>query len=107
MPPSPPPLTLTCGCTIYLDGLSTSTLAADTCVKLEGRNRVCRPMQSLQCNSDHTRCYNPDDSVSTCGDTPGIWMRRKCAKKLSKGKCNKRKVRLNCPGTCGYCRTYG
>jgi hypothetical protein len=34
-------------------------------------------------------------------DTPGKWANRKCAKKVRKGKCHKKKVRKNCNRSCG------
>ena len=36
-----------------------------------------------------------------CADEPGRWATRKCARKASKGKCHKRRVRSACCATCG------
>ena len=93
--------------------------AQDMCVKIEGvsataSRRVCRPVNSgaQPCPGGMTRCFTPSvnggfitptGQASRCTDTPGRWATRKCAKKLSKGKCSKRKVRTNCAGTCGHC----
>lgn len=73
------------------------------------------------CASDYYYCQTTDFGVGsipppptpppprvppgTCMDsTTGKWARpRKCANKLRKNKCNKRRVRNNCQRTCGYC----
>jgi len=111
-PPSPPPsAALYCGCSVWLDGLSTSSVASDVCLKVEaGRGTVCRPINGDRCASDHRRCLTPTATASIpstfnnpCVDQPGRWADRKCARKFSKGKCHKRRVRRYCPVTCNDC----
>ena len=56
-------------------------------------------------SSDYTACANMPGvaSSSACQDTSGAWASKKCAKKVRKGKCHKRKVRANCKATCNLC----
>jgi len=110
-PPHPPPsAALYCACHVWLDGLSTSSVASDVCLKVEAGRTVCRPINGDRCASDHRRCLTPTAAASTpttsnilCVDQPGRWADRKCARKFSKGKCHKRRVRRYCPVTCNDC----
>lgn len=101
-PPSPPPPNAAgCGCVRFLDGLSATTPAVDVCRKQEARALMCRPAQSAssaskRCPSDYSLCL----AGGPCSDTTGRWAARKCAKKMSKGKCHKKRVRENCKQTC-------
>ena len=48
-----------------------------------------------------TKCYGVEAHVKqSWWET---WALRKCANKLRKNKCHKRRVRLNCRRTCGLC----
>ena len=38
-----------------------------------------------------------------CHDALGKWTRHKCAKKVRKNKCGKRKVMRYCRASCGLC----
>ena len=107
-PPRPPPAASSCGCDAYLDGVTESTLAADVCVKRFSVGNFartqCRPMHG-QCPSDHQACYvllTPWEEAA-CSDSPGRWATRKCARKSSKGKCGKKRIRRLCQRTCGAC----
>ena len=104
-PPSPPPLADVCGCTVMFNGVSTSWLAQDICVKMEGPNKVCRPCGDGL--TDHSPCYveggYSNINGSPCEDEAGRWRDKKCAKKKTKGKCWKKRVRKKCPVTCGMC----
>jgi len=112
-PPGPPPQALLCGCDVMLDGLTPMSEAASVCIKSEGygaggSRQVCRPINpgSGVCNAGATACFVPPTSSSAgafCRDTPGRWANRKCARKLSKGKCHKSRVASNCRHTCGRC----
>ena len=45
----------------------------------------------------------PGTSGAACYDTLGKWASRKCAKKVRKNKCAKRKVQRHCKASCGPC----
>jgi len=107
-PPSPPPMCSTV-CDVLLDG---ANLNADRysfmCTKRQAGRETCRPMYNpAGCPSDHKVCHmshTPTGSVAgRCQDSPGKWASKKCAKKARKNKCRKRKVKRNCPATCGQC----
>ena len=91
----PPPVAVVCGCTALVDGLSSTEQAV--CVKHS--TGVCKPVHG-SCPSDFTLC---DAASGPCVDAPGRWAARKCAKKLRKGKCMRRRVRDKCQQTCGLC----
>jgi len=40
---------------------------------------------------------------SNCKDKAGKWRTKKCAKKVEKGKCSKKKVAKKCPASCELC----
>jgi len=101
-PPPSPPAASVCGCSIYLENLTPASLASDVCVKQEAHRIMCRPkfshFGSLQCNPDMYPCVEV-----ACIDVAGRWASHKCAKKLRKGKCNKRRIMNKCPRTCRAC----
>jgi hypothetical protein len=108
-PPPPPPMCAAI-CDELLEGANLSTdRYAFMCTKREpNRGMTCRPMYNPRgCPSDHQACYmshTPTGSVAgRCQDSPGKWASKKCAKKARKNKCRKRKVKRNCPATCGQC----
>ena len=75
------------------------------CLKLESSGGVCTPLYTVECNSGATRCFQPHTFIkanteSQVQDTPGKWADRKCAKKVRKLKCHKRKVKKNCTLSC-------
>ena len=56
------------------------------------------------CSSDYTPCANmPGGTNTACQDASGVWATKKCAKKLRKGKCHKKRVRKSCKATCNLC----
>jgi len=112
-PPSAPPLYVTCGCQRVLDGADT---AADAlCIKKEGPLTVCRHApavhdgnanQGARCPGDMAICETTGGTYSTpraCNDEPGIWANKKCARKLRKGKCHKKRPQKKCAKTCAGC----
>ena len=105
--PPPPPAATVCGCSHYLDGITPTSLASDVCVKRESTRVMCRPrayhLGAQQCNPDMEPCAAGQDDQDACADAPGRWAMRKCAKKLSKGKCRKRRFAQLCRRTCGAC----
>lgn len=107
MPPSLPPITRTCGCTNNLDSMNDE--ATQLCFKDEADRRMCRPATPTipgipappngGCLTDYSPCMAVFDP--TCaGDTAGRWASRKCARKMRRGKCHKRRVANNCCRTC-------
>ena len=113
-------------CTKLIDGADLDDKGHDyMCLKQEYFNgvlhNVCRPMWTgTQCPADMDRCYTAsapegggnegggneggnEGGVEGCEDTAGKWARRKCAKKLTKGRCHKRKTMRNCKATCNLC----
>ena len=44
-----------------------------------------------------------DPGSFACHDALGKWQRYKCAKKVIKNKCGKRRVRRFCPASCRQC----
>ena len=112
LPKPPPPFASTCGCSQYLNGLSPTALASSVCTKVQSVSLyatqvVCSPANTGtgRCSSDYTPCIDAQYTTGDvrCTDEPGRWAARKCAKKMSKGKCNKRRVRGFCPSTCRIC----
>ena len=87
----PPPFKEHCGCT----SLQYET-AGDICVKRS--TGYCSPLSSAQCPSDMDLCTRAN--VGSFGDTPGKWANRRCARKVRKNKCHKRRVRKNCKQSC-------
>ena len=66
------------------------------CLKQEGGQGVCRPLYGNACDSGMDVCHTasvPEGGNEGCQDSKGKWARRKCDKKLAKGKCGKKKVR--------------
>jgi len=110
-PPPPPPAADQCGCQRMLDGLQSTSLAEHVCMKNEGGGQgfvvTCRPINrgTMRCNSDMTPCYVSPITApgGRCSDDPGRWTTRKCARKLSKNKCHKSRVRSRCALTCNAC----
>ena len=83
------------------------------CVKVIGPHaRECRPHHHT-CPSDmevcrmvsapHTSLVPHGAGGYACHDTLGKWQRLKCAKKVRKNKCGKRRVKLNCRMSCNQC----
>lgn len=113
-PPSPPPQCST-ACDIFLDGASLSTTDFSfMCTKHEARGTTCKPMYNGGgCPSDMDICDMPHTPVgavapgstgqAACHDAPGKWAAKKCAKKVHKNKCQKRRVQRNCKLSCGQC----
>merc|ERR1719261_1834493 len=66
---------------------------------------TCMPMQPGQpCQSDRVPCFPLTVAGgSTCVDTGKA---SKCAKKVSRGKCYKRRVSRICRSSCGLCSGY-
>jgi hypothetical protein len=113
-PPSPPPQCST-ACDIFLDGASLSTTDFSfMCTKHEARGTTCKPMYNGGgCPSDMDICDMPHTPVGSvapgstgqaaCHDAPGKWQAKKCARKVHKNKCHKRRVLRNCKLSCGQC----
>ena len=112
-PPSPPPCYITEGtsglCDAFRNGAFTKKNAGATlCVKQEGSKFVCSPPSGSGahlCDSASTSCYitsadSSSDNYNSCADT-----KKKCSKKKSKGKCDRRPRAMakKCPKTCGFC----
>ena len=102
-----------CGCDVYRNGATATDYAEDLCLATEAVSNtvnrvVCSARYGSSCPGGQTRCVTPwqpgvVSPTGRCFDTPGRWADRKCARKLSRGKCRKRRVRANCAGTCGVC----
>jgi hypothetical protein len=101
-------------CDVFLDGARPDSPAHSfLCMKTEAHGTNCKPMYNTQgCPSGMKACHashTPVDSVApgtgapACQDTPGKWASKKCAKKVRKNKCQKRKVQSNCKASCGMC----
>ena len=69
------------------------------CVRHEARGMVCTPRNGPHCDSGKVTCRND----APCVDAAGTWANKKCARKLRKNKCHKRRVRKFCPSSCGLC----
>jgi len=113
--PSPPPPAAMCACDQLINGAS----VFNTCVKVQGKQRICNGLGLTNqgaslCASDHYLC--PSSNVPTthtspdlfagsdsCKDKKGKYRDKKCAKKLQKGKCSKKKIAKNCRATCDLC----
>ena len=67
------------------------------CHKVELGKVLCRHKGTVECPSDFDTCVPYAGWRATA---PDIWPAKKCAKKLRKGKCHKKKVRRNCATTC-------
>lgn len=97
-----------CKCETKLNGITDTTPVMDVCIKLEGGRRACTPKTGGGCSSDQRSCWSEKygicrDGVDINGkdiDSSGKWAFRKCAKKLRKQKCKKKKVRKHCRFTC-------
>jgi len=102
-PPSPPPL---CGsCKAYFNGAK----AGSSYLCLKPGELSCYPVQwNGGCLNAMVKCQDaslvvPITSVHFSGtptDKAGVWADKKCAKKLSKGKCHKKRVQRFCGLTC-------
>jgi len=106
-----------CACDQLINGAS----VFNTCVKIQGKQRICNGLGLTNagaslCASDHYLC--PSSNVATtsnsnglsagsssgdCKDKKGKYRDRKCAKKLGKGKCSKKKIAKKCRKTCNLC----
>ena len=86
-----------CGCVERLTQDWTSTMPV--CVKRT--TGACLASYTGGCPIDMTYCEPGNVHALNAPDTPGKWANRKCAKKVRKGKCNKKKVRKNCNRSCG------
>lgn len=113
-PASPPPPTCAtfCAGASFLNGGSLTTTAYDfMCVKIQAGAPVCSPLYGTTgCPSDQAPCHMPHALGAPtpgipmgCEDTAGRWADGKCARKLRKGKCHKRKPMRHCGLTCGTC----
>ena len=101
-----------CGCTRNEGSVLTHTGAL--CLKTESFETICR-VSGGTCPGDMTLCSpatlaagnRPPSAPSTCADsTVGKYAKKKrCARKVKKGKCHKKKVRTNCRHSCGLCNT--
>ena len=103
-----------CACDQLINGAS----VFNTCVKIQGKQRICSGLgvtnqgQNL-CASDHYICPSASlpqlhtlpfsSSSKSCKDKKGKYREKKCAKKLDKGKCNKKKIAKRCRKTCSKC----
>lgn len=101
-PPSPSP-TCQSVCRSYSNGAS-PFLMGNGCYKWDGN---CVPYHG-RCDSDRQVCLSLDASTSVdqnggCIDEWSSSKPRKCARKLRKNKCHKRRVMAKCLRTCGIC----
>ena len=102
-PPPPPPVPISCStCEYYIDGASASNEPGALCLKMEARGNVCRPRHGSRCDAGMTACRNGPVGTS-CSDAAGTWANKKCARKVRKNKCHKRRVRKHCHASCGLC----
>ena len=106
-PPSPaPPPSCAAVCTVYRNGASAASDSGQLCVKDEGSasapNFICFPNHNGNCDGGMSPCRTASytGGGGTHTDTPGIWATKKCAKKVRKSKCHKKKVQRNCALSC-------
>ena len=101
-------------CDVFLDGAHPDSSAHSfLCMKQEAQGTHCKPMYNAHgcpsgmkvCHMSHTPVGSvaPGTGASPCQDTPGKWASKKCAKKVRRNKCNKRKVQRYCKASCGQC----
>ena len=100
-PPLPPPTANSvCGCTNYIDGASSVSLAQTICMKDETKNkRVCAAGPSCYSRTDFYPCFSNPPTLK-CKDKKKS---TKCMKKLSKKptKCtNKKSFMKKCKASC-------
>jgi len=114
-PPAPPPPPAMCAC----DELRNGASVFNTCVKIEGKKRICSGLGLTNsgaslCASDHYLCPTSGGNTSptsssnsgssgSCKDKKGKYRDKKCAAKLAKGKCSKKKIAKKCRKTCNKC----
>tara|TARA_B100000768_G_C10970974_1_gene245727 strand:+ start:97 stop:411 length:315 start_codon:yes stop_codon:yes gene_type:complete len=101
-----------CACDQLINGAS----VFNTCVKVQGKQRVCNGLGLTNqgaslCAADHFLCpssklptsHNSPDLFADSGSCEDKKSKKKCAKKLQKGKCSKKKIAKKCRETCDLC----
>ena len=102
-PPSPPlrpptpPLECIRVCVHLHNGAN--VYRSTSCYK--ANDQTCIPMPYNGCQSDRIPCYPPGTlGTSTCVDNRSP---RKCARKVSRGKCHRERVANMCMASCNLC----